>query len=100
MFVVITLMRGRTISSDIPVASASKNCPEFPPNTGTNDMTKMMMPMPPIHCVKLRQKWRDRGKASMLSNVELPVVVKPQMDSKKALVNEGMAPLSRKGSVP
>ena len=65
-----------------------------------NDITKMMMPKPPIHCVKLRQKWSDLGNASMLSSVELPVVVKPHILSKKAFVKEGIAPLSKKGSVP
>ncbi len=60
----------------------------------------MMIPMPPIHWVKLRQKCSDLGKASMLIRVELPVVVNPQTLSKKASVKEGIAPPIRKGSVP
>ena len=62
---------------------------------GMNDITKIMIPIPPIHWLKLRQKWSDLGNVSRLSIVELPVVLKPHMLSKKALVNEGMAPLSR-----
>lgn len=36
----------------------------------------------------------------MLIRVELPVVVKPHMLSKKAFAKEGIAPLSIKGRVP
>ena len=42
----------------------------------------------------------DFGKASMLIRVELPVVVKPQILSKKALVNEGIESLIIYGKVP
>ena len=59
-----------------------------------------MMPMPPIQCVRLRQKSRPCGTASMSVRMEAPVVVKPDMVSKKASVKLGIAPESMKGSEP
>ena len=59
-----------------------------------------MMPMPPIQCVILRQKRTPWGTASTSRRMDAPVVVKPDMVSKKALVKSGIAPESMKGSVP
>ncbi len=45
-----------------------------------------IMPRPPIHCVRLRQKSSPLGRDSMSLMMEAPVVVKPDMVSKKASV--------------
>ena len=55
-------------------------------------ITRTMMPMPPIQCVKLLQNKIDFGNDSISVRIEEPVVVNPETDSKKALINEGMAP--------
>jgi len=62
-----------------------------------NDRT--MMPMPPIQWVRLRQNRMPRGRDSMSERMLAPVVVKPDMVSKKASVKEGMAEM-RKGRQP
>ena len=56
------------------------------------DITKIIIPIPPIHCVKERQKCKDFGNASTLIRVELPVVVKHTC-FQKALAKEGIASL-------
>jgi hypothetical protein len=43
---------------------------------------RVMMPMPPSQWVRLRQKSRPRGRASMSVMMVAPVVVKPLMISK------------------
>ena len=48
-------------------------------------MVKNTMPNPPNHCVRLRQNRMPWGNDSMLSSTVAPVVVKPDMVSKKAL---------------
>ena len=63
-------------------------------------MVKNTMPSPPIHWVSERQKSSPCGRASTLSMMVAPVVVKPDIVSKKALVKSGTQPLSMKGSVP
>ena len=63
-----------------------------------NDRT--IMPMPPIQWVRLRQNRMPRGRDSTSVSMLAPVVVKPDMVSKKASVKEGMAPEMRKGRQP
>lgn len=58
-------------------------------------ITRTMIPIPPIQWVKLRQNKMDFGSASISVKMEDPVVVKPDTDSKKALVKKGMAPERR-----
>ena len=48
--------------------------------------------MPPIQWEKLRQKSMHRGRSSTLVRMLAPVVVKPEIVSKRASVKEGMAP--------
>ena len=55
-------------------------------------MVKTMIPIPPIHWVMLRQKRILFGRDSILLRMVDPVVVKPDMVSKKALVIDGMLP--------
>ena len=57
-------------------------------------------PIPPIQCVKLRQNNIPLGSDSISVNMEAPVVVKPDDVSKKASINEGIAPLITKGRAP
>ena len=56
--------------------------------------------MPPIQCVKLLQKRIEYGMISTLVRIDDPVVVKPEEDSKKALMNDGIVPLIIYGRVP
>ena len=53
-------------------------------------MVKSTMPNPPIHCDRLLQKSSPWGSASMLLRIVAPVVVNPDIVSKKASVMEGM----------
>lgn len=62
------------------------------PNMGRMATDKTTMPMPPNHWVRLRQNSNSGGKASTLLRMLLPVVVKPDMVSKNASVNEGIWP--------
>ena len=54
----------------------------------------MMIPIPPSQCVKARQKLIPRGSASICSAVRIdePVVVKPELASKKASAKELIEP--------
>ena len=54
---------------------------------------KNTIPIPPIQCVMLRQKSMEWGSESMFVNMLAPVVVNPDMVSKKAFVNEPIVPL-------
>ena len=42
------------------------------------------IPMPPSHCISERQNRMERGSASMSVRIVAPVVVKPDIASKKA----------------
>ncbi|OPY21884.1 MAG: hypothetical protein A4E24_00321 [Methanomethylovorans sp. PtaU1.Bin093] len=57
-----------------------------------------MIPIPPIHWIKLRQKRILREWLSMSSRILAPVVVKPDMVSKKAL--RGDIPSTMNGMAP
>ena len=63
-------------------------------------MVKNTIPKPPIHCISDRQNSRAWGRDSTSLMTVTPVVVKPDMVSKKASVILGNAPDSRKGSMP
>jgi hypothetical protein len=58
-------------------------------------ITRTIIPIPPIQCVKLLQNKMDFGSASMSVKMEDPVVVNPDADSKKAFINDGIAPEKR-----
>ncbi len=53
-------------------------------------MMRTIIPIPPIQCVKLLQKSIDFGIDSISINIDDPVVVKPETDSKIALTTDGM----------
>nr|WP_291026445.1 hypothetical protein [Hydrogenophaga sp.] len=54
-----------------------------------------MIPIPPSHWVKLRQKRMPRPALSMSVITEAPVVVKPEADSKRASTGEVKVSVSR-----
>ena len=54
------------------------------PTVGKTASVKKTIPMPPNQCVRLRQKSTECGRLSMLVSTVAPVVVKPDMISKKA----------------
>jgi hypothetical protein len=59
-----------------------------------------MTPIPPNHCVISLQRSRLFGRASMFVRIEAPVVVNPDMVSKKASVKLGINPETMKGMEP
>ena len=63
-------------------------------------MDRTMIPMPPIHCVKDRQKAIPCESVPGSGMIDAPVVVNPAADSKNASVGLSMAPVRRYGSVP
>ena len=63
-------------------------------------MVKKMIPIPPIHCDRLRHIRMLCGWASQLSITVAPVDVNPDIVSKKALATSGSEPLKRKGNMP
>lgn len=56
------------------------------PRRGSTATVSTTMPMPPIQWVRERQNRIERGSASMSRRIEAPVVVNPDMVSKKASV--------------
>jgi hypothetical protein len=69
----------------------------YPPDFmfGRITITSSITPTPPIQWVRLRQKRIDLGKISMLPITVAPVVVNPDIDSKKALINPDTDSLKR-----
>lgn len=70
------------------------------PRAGSMIITKTIIPSPPIQCVKLLQKRIENGRDSTSENIDAPVVVNPDDDSKNASTNEEMVPLKRYGNAP
>ena len=83
-----------------PGISARIRNMEFFGLSGRMLMTNTSTPMPPIQCVKQRQKFIPMGSASMSVSIVEPVVVNPDTISKKALSNLGIQPLNTKGRAP
>jgi len=61
---------------------------------------KTNTPIPPIKWVKLRQKRREWLRTPTSSNIVAPVVVKPELTSKKASIMLGICPEKTKGRAP
>ena len=72
---------GRSLSDIAPDDSAENSCMPQMPSMGSTASDSMMMPMPPSHCVRLRQKRMPCGALSMSVSTDEPVVVKPDMVS-------------------
>jgi hypothetical protein len=70
------------------------------PNMGKIATVKNTIPKPPNHCVRLRQRSNAWGWLSILSRIDAPVVVNPDIDSKKASVKLGICPPSQYGRLP
>ncbi|CDC70217.1 putative uncharacterized protein [Candidatus Colimorpha enterica] len=83
-----------------PGISARIICIDRPESDGNIAMTKTSTPIPPIQCVKLRQKSAPWLSASTSSSTEAPVVVNPLTVSKKASTNDGISRLMTNGSAP
>ncbi len=62
---------------------------------GRITITSSITPTPPIQWVRLRQKRIDFGSISTFAITVAPVVVNPDIDSKKAFVNPVTEPLNR-----
>jgi len=93
-------MRGASLSLVGPATSAWKSC--MPPicSMGRMASPRTMIPMPPSQWVRARQKLMLGGMTSTSMMILDPVVVKPDMDSKKASTNDGMTSDRRKGRAP
>jgi len=89
----VWVIRGCSLSGVIPVPgiSATNSCIPPIPNIGKIATDKTMIPIPPIQCVILLQKSNPLGTDSISTRIEAPVVVNPEMVSKKAFVKLGMA---------
>ncbi len=70
------------------------------PSIGRIARERTMIPMPPSHWVRERQSSRLGGSASISVRIVEPVVVKPLIVSKKALMYDGTAPVITKGKAP
>ena len=59
-----------------------------------------MIPMPPIHCIKARQKSNPWGNDSKSGIADDPVVVKPAIVSKNASTGLDNVPVMMNGNMP
>ncbi len=66
-------------------------------NTGITEREINIIPIPPSHWVRLLQKRIPCGIDSISVRIVPPVVVKPDIDSKKASPKLFIEPLKRKG---
>jgi hypothetical protein len=57
---------------------------------GRITITRAIIPIPPNQCVRLRQKRIEYGSISTSLRIEEPVVVNPDVDSKKASIKVGI----------
>jgi hypothetical protein len=62
---------------------------------GKITVTRTIIPRPPIQCVRLLQKRIENGSISTSVSIDDPVVLNPDVDSKKASINDGIVPLMR-----
>ena len=83
-----------------PVASAENTFTLPPTSDGMMAIVKNTIPNPPIHCVIVRQNSSAWGSLSTSSRILHPVVVNPEIVSKKASVKLPMYPLKMNGSEP
>ena len=85
------LSRGWSLLRMGPVASAENTLTLPPTIEGRTAMVKKTIPSPPIHWVRERQNSSPRGRASTSLMMVAPVVVKPDIVSKKASVKEKLS---------
>ena len=79
---------GVNLSATGPATSALNNWTPPKPNNGKIAILKTIIPIPPIKCVKLLQNNNPFGAVSIWNvfNMVAPVVVKPDIDSKKQFI--------------
>ena len=82
----VSLIFGLNLSLVGPVVSAAKRCTPLIPSMGRIAIEMTTIPNPPSQWVIARQKRMPWDNSSILSRIDAPVVVKPDMVSKKALV--------------
>ena len=70
------------------------------PRVGSTAMVKKMIPIPPSQCISDRQKRMEWGRSSMVGKAVAPVVVNPDIVSKKATLRRSVQWLVRKGTMP
>ena len=78
-----------------PGASAINNSIPPIPKRGNIAIVRTIIPIPPIHCVMLLQNKILLGRDSISFKMVEPVVVKPDIVSKNALVSVGILPDKR-----
>ncbi len=94
----VSVMRGASFSSfTAPGVSARYICMPPTPSSGRMATAITMMPRPPNQCRDARQKLREGGRPSSPDSTVEPVVVSPDMDSKKASVKLSPGKASRNG---
>ncbi len=84
----------------MPDTSAERSRAAPNPSTGATATKRTTIPIPPSHWVMQRQNWIDRVGASMSCNRVAPVVVKPLIASKVALIGSINVPSTRYGVPP
>ena len=65
------------------------------PRNGRIAITSTMIPMPPSQCVTERHRSTPWGSDSMSVKTVAPVVVKPDIASKKAATGESRTPVNK-----
>ncbi|MNV68151.1 hypothetical protein D3C71_1609830 [compost metagenome] len=76
-------MRGVSlVSLTGPAASARNSWLPPMPSMGRMATARIRIPMPPIHCRKVRQMFRETGRVSTWLSTVAPVVVSPDTASK------------------
>ena len=93
-------MRGVSFSLVGPGVSALYSWNPPIPKKGIMAMENTMMPIPPNQWVKLLQKRTLLGRISTSLRMLAPVVVKPEVDSNIASVNDVIEPVNKKGIAP
>ena len=88
------------MSPVIPGASAEKSCIPPIPRRGSIAIAKTIIPIPPNQCVILLQKIILSGSDSISFITVDPVVVYPDIVSKKILENDVIEPVDIYGTVP
>jgi len=78
----VWVIRGVTFSSVGPGASAKNICLPATENWGRIATNKTIIPIPPSHWVRLRQKKKDFEYREKSVRIVAPVVVIPETDSK------------------
>jgi hypothetical protein len=63
-------------------------------------ITRTIIPIPPIQCVKLLQNKIEFGNTSISVRIEAPVVENPETDSKYASMKDGIDPEKIYGRQP